>query len=175
MTRQKKRLLATVAVMILSGPAAWGDEKSPTAVPLGKLAACRTISEDTARLACFDREVGAFDMAVKERRIAVVDQAEIRKTRRTLFGIALPTIKLFDNNGEPEIKELVTTVKSTRQGDGGRIVFTVEDGATWTQTDDWPVFYSVKPGQKVTLKRGAIGSYFAAFDRSVSVRVKRLR
>jgi len=168
-------MMAVAVTVMLPGPSAWADKKPPVAVPLSKLAACRTITEDAARLACFDQEVGAFDTAVKERRIAIVDQAEIRKTRRTLFGIALPTIRLFDNNGEPEIKELVTTVKSTRQGEAGRIVFTVEDGAIWAQTDDWPVFYSVKPGQKVTLKRGAVGSYFAAFEKAVSVRVKRLR
>lgn len=166
--------MATIAPSLAAVPALGADRPS-TAAAVAQLAACRGIAEDAARLACFDREVGAFDTAVKEKRIAVVDQAEIRKTRRTLFGIALPTIRLFENNGEPELKEVTTTITSTRQGEGGRIVFTVEDGAVWAQTDDWPVFHSVKPGQKVTLKRGALTSYFADFEKAVTVRAKRLR
>lgn len=166
---------AAAIALLLSGQGAAAKDKVPTAAAIGKLAACRAIAEDTARLACFDREVGAFDTAVRERRIAVVDQAEVRKTRRTLFGIPLPSIKLFDDSGEPEIKEVTATIKSKSQGEGGRIIFTLEDGAVWGQTDDWPVFFAVKPGQKVTLKRGALGSYFADFEKAVTVRAKRLR
>lgn len=165
---------AAISLLLVASPAN-ADEKPPVATALTKLAACRAITDDGARLACFDREVGAFDTAVRERKIAVVDQAEIRKTRRTLFGIALPSIKLFDSSGEPEIKEVVATIKATSRGEGGRIVFTLEDGAVWMQTDDWPVFYSVKPGQKVTLKRAALGSFFADFEKAVTVRAKRLR
>ncbi|MFC3579825.1 hypothetical protein [Sphingomonas hylomeconis] len=167
--------IAVATLLLTSAQPAGAEDKPSTAAAIGKLAACRAITEDAARLACFDREVGAFDTAVRERRIAVVDQAEIRKTRRTLFGIALPNIKLFDSSGEPEIKELTATIKSTRQGEGGRIVFTLEDGAVWTQTDDFPVFFSVKPGQKVILKRGALSSFFADFEKAVTVRAKRLR
>ena len=32
-----------------------------------------------------------------------------------------------------------------------------------------------KPGQKVTIKRGALSSYFADFEKTVTVRAKRLR
>ncbi|MEG3089162.1 hypothetical protein [Sphingomonas sp. PB4P5] len=177
MTMIARGVAGVTAAMLLAVAVqpARADEKPPTTAAIGKMAACRAIADDAARLACFDREVGAFDIAVRERRIAVVDQAEIRKTRRTLFGIALPSIKLFDNSGEPEIKELTATIKSTRQGEGGRIVFTLEDGAVWAQTDDFPVFYSVKAGQKVTLKRGALSSFFADFEKAVTVRAKRLR
>ncbi len=161
-----------------SGPAsAQGDKRKSPPGAVAKLAACRQITEDTARLACFDREVAAFDVALRDRKVAVVDQEEVRKTRRTLFGIALPRIKLFDDadDGEPEIKQVTAVIKSTSQGEGGRIIFTLDDGAVWAQTDDYPVYYAVKPGQKVTIKRGALSSYFADFEKTVTVRAKRLR
>ena len=166
--------VAIGAAMLAAQTVSAADTK-PNTRQIERLTACRSITMDTERLACFDREVGAFDAAVRERQIAVVDQNEIRKTRRTLFGIALPDIKLFDSGGEAEMKEMTAVIKSTRQGEAGRIIFTLEDGAVWMQTDDYPVFYAVKPGQKVILKRGAVGSYFAGFEKAVTVRAKRSR
>lgn len=153
------------------------QKKAPGNAAVAALVACRAIGNDTERLACFDREVAAFDTAVRDRKVAVVDQEDIRKTRRTLFGIALPRIKLFGDADEatPEIKEVTAVIRSTSEGEGGRIVFTLEDGAVWAQTDDYPVFRFVKPGQKVTIKRGSFGSYFADFASTVTVRAKRLR
>lgn len=166
--------------LLLPGTAALArdDAKTPpTSAATAKLVACRGLSDDAARLACFDREVAAFDVAVRDRKVAVIDQEDIRKTKRSLFGIALPSIKLFGDadKGEPEIKEVVGIIKSKSQGEGGRIVFTLEDGAVWAQTDDYPVFYAVKPGQKVTIKKASFTSYFADFEKAVTVRAKRLR
>lgn len=162
---------------LLAGPAIAKDRRDePTsAAVLGKVAACRTETDAAARLACYDREVAALDAAVKEKRVAVIDRAEIRRTKRTLFGISLPTVKLFDSDDEPEVRQVVATIRSVSQGEGGRVVFTLEDGAVWAQTDDYPVFHSVKPGHKVTLKRASFGSYFADFEKAVTVRAKRLR
>lgn len=107
----------------------------------------------------------------------MVDQEDIQNTRRTLFGISLPRVKLFGDadDGTPQIKEVTAVIRSTSEGEAGRIVFTLEDGAVWAQTDDYPVFRFVKPGQKVTIKRGSFGSYFADFASTVTVRAKRLR
>lgn len=176
----RRRITAALAPgLALAFPAAAIAADKPakpvSAAAFDRVAACRAITEAEARLACFDREVAAMDTAVRERKVAIVDQAEIRKTRRTLFGIPLPKIALFDNSGEPEVKEVTATIKSARQGPDGKLVFVLEDGAVWAQTDDWPLGSTVKPGQKVTLKRGTFGSYFADFEKTVTVRARRLR
>jgi DNA primase large subunit len=175
-------MVNTAVVLVLTAfsvaAIAGKDADAPARIAsIEKLSACRAITDGAARLACFDREVAAFDTAVRDRKVAVIDQEDMRKTRRTLFGIALPRVKLFGDaeDGTPEIKEVTATIKATSQGEGGRIVFTLEDGAIWAQTDDYPVFYSVNAGQKVTLKRASFGSYFADFEKSVTVRAKRLR
>lgn len=172
-----------VGSLALSGSAASAKDgredgrAPPRSAATAKLAACRAITADAERLACYDREVAAFDVAVRDRKVAVIDQEDIRKTKRTLFGIALPSIKLFGDadKDEPEIRQVVGVIKATRQGEGGRIVFTLEDGAVWAQTDDYPVFHAVKPGQKVTIKKASFTSYFADFEKAVTVRAKRLR
>lgn len=174
----RKSGCAAVAVLSLLHvfPAAATGQTRPSvdSGQMSRVADCVNVSVDAQRLACFDREVGAMLAAVKNKKIVVVQQDDIRKARRTLFGIPLPRIGALDGAGEPE-KEMTATIKSVGQGDGGRITFTLEDGALWAQTDDWPVFSAVKPGQKVTLKRGMFGSYFADFERAPTVRAKRVR
>lgn len=179
-SRRTQSFVCTTGVLaLLLAPSALAQDrqKAPRNAAVAKLSACRAITTDAERLACYDREIAAFDAAVRERKVAVIDQEDIRKTRRTLFGITLPKVKLFGDadESEAEIKEVTAVIKSTSQGEGGRIVFTLEDGAVWAQTDDYPVFYNVKPGQKVTLKRASFGSYFADFEKTVTVRAKRLR
>ena len=171
-----KPRIAVVACLLAAIPAAGsGQERTPPAA-FAKVGACRAITDDVQRLACFDREVGAISTAIAEREVAIVDRAEIRKTRRSLFGVPLPRIAILeDNDDAPELKEVTAAIRSVGRTSDGRLQFTLEDGASWVQTDDWPVWSAVKPGQKVTLKRGALGSYFADFEKAVSVRAKRLR
>lgn len=155
-----------------------GIAKSPDGAPppsVRKLADCRLIAEDAQRLACFDREVGALVDKVATKELAVVDRAEVRKTKRSLFGIPLPSIGLFDSDDEPELKEINAVIRSVGRGEAGRLTFTLDDGATWAQTDDFPLGGAVRPGQKVTLKRASFGSYFAHFEKAVPVRARRIR
>lgn len=166
--------LAIIA-LTLSAPAGAQDAAKEMAEgSVARVAGCLDVKEDGPRLACFDREAAALRTAVAEKKVVVVQQADIKKARRTLFGISLPRINVLDGGGEPE-KEIVATIKSTGQGEGGRLTFTLDDGAMWAQTDEWPVYSAVKLGQKVTLKRGMFGSYFADFERAPTVRVKRVR
>lgn len=168
---------AAVCLPIGTASAKRGDRATAGKAPatLAALTACRAIVDDRARLACFDREIGTLEEKVKSKDVAIVDRADVRKTRRSLFGIPLPSIKLFDNDDEPEIKEINAIVQSVSRNGDGRLVFTLDDGATWVQADDFPLGTAVKPGHKVTLKRGALGSYFADFEKTVPVRAKRLR
>ena len=74
---------------------------------------------------------------------------------------------------QPEIDEIETSIVSIDRNGNGRVVFTVTDGARWVQTDDRTVV-SVRPGTRVTLKKAALGSFFAKFHGSISVRVQRV-
>lgn len=141
---------------------------------LDALARCAAIPDAAARLACYDREVAVLRKAVDDRQVAVVEQSDIRKTQRELFGVAVPSVKLFDALGERDLDRLETTVAAAGHTGDGRLTFTTAEGSVWEETDDLPI-YSVKPGRKVTLKRGALGSFFASFDKGASVRARRVR
>lgn len=173
-SRTAKLIACSAGALLAVTPTAAQRTEPNSSGQLAKVAACLDVANDVERLACFDKEAASLRTAVREKKIVVVQQGDILKARRTLFGIPLPRIGVLETDGPPE-KEITAIIKATAQGEGGRLTFTLEDGAIWAQTDEWPVYTAVKPGQKVTLKRGMFGSYFADFERAPTVRAKRLR
>lgn len=165
-----KAVIVLLAVALPTLALAAPKERGAAFAPIAR---CRELAEDAARLACYDREVAAFDRQVKDKQVAVIDRGEVTAAKRSLFGIALPDIKLFGGKDE-EIKQVDATVTSAQFDDSGRLVFTVGENGSWIQTDDYPIGL-VKPGRKVTLKRGMLGSFFADFGKGPSIRAKRIR
>jgi topoisomerase IA-like protein len=53
------------------------------------------------------------------------------------------------------------------------VVFRLEDGAVWTQTDSRPLAVTPKRGQKVLIKRGALGGYMLSFEGTTGIKVRR--
>lgn len=161
--------LIAFPLLVLAVPA-WGQERSKR---LDAVVECRKIADSGDRLACYDKAVSELDSAEKSREVVVVDREQVTEARRSVFGLKLPRIRLFEGDGQPDIDEIETDVVSIDRNGVGRVVFTVTDGARWVQTDDRTVV-NVRPGTRVTLKRAALGSYFAKFRGSISVRVQRI-
>ncbi len=64
---------------------------------LQDLARCRTITDDQARLACFDKAAATFDEAEKAGDIVVVDKAQAGEVKRQAFGLNLNgALGIFD-------------------------------------------------------------------------------
>jgi hypothetical protein len=161
------------AALVLASPA-FAAEEQPAVVRA--LATCRGLADDAARLACFDREAGALLQSVEKKETVVLDQAEVRKTKRSLFGFTLPRLPFFgdgkDDNDAPEFQQIDTPIKTVRPIGYGRFRFTIEEGAVWETTEGINAF--PKPGQKVVIKKGVMGSYFIKFEGSRSVKGMRV-
>jgi hypothetical protein len=163
-----RKILFAIPLLVFAFPAA-AQDRSRHLVPVLE---CRKLADAAERLACFDKAVAELDTAEREQRVVVVDKEQVQQARRSVFGLKLPKIRLF-GNGNDELAEVEMTLTSvTRQRDG-TLAFTVDDGARWVQTDDKMVV-GVKAGGKVTLKRGALGSFFARFHGSTAARVQRV-
>lgn len=162
-----------LAIAALGASAAQAQEGP---APLNALERCRTIADDTMRLACFDRAAAVLAQSVEKKEVVVLDREEARKTRRSLFGFTLPRLKLFgnedDDREEREFTEIDSTVKSARGLGYGKLRFTIEDGAVWQTTE--AVRMDPKPGDKVNIKKGTMGSYFVRFDDGRAVRGMRV-
>jgi hypothetical protein len=100
--------------------------------------------------------------------VQIIDRADVRKARRSLFGFTLPRINLFGSGeGEPGVEaftEITTTVQSARPVANGRVEIRLADGndAVWQTTE--PMNFPPKAGAKIRIRKGALGNYFIAVD-----------
>lgn len=142
---------------------------------------CRSLTEDAARLACFDRAAAALETAVKEKEVTIVDRADVQRARRSLFGFTLPRIDLFGGDAnraerreQEAFTEINSTVASARTVQNNRVeIRLAEDGdAVWRTTDPMP--FPPRAGDAIRIRQGALGNYFIRVG-GKSVRGMRVR
>jgi hypothetical protein len=152
---------------------------TPTQRPalLKSLTDCRSVSDSAVRLACFDAAAAAIDTAERAKDLVVVDREQLRKTRRTLFGLTLPNLSVFgdDSSTEPGVERIETTIARLSQTGFGKWIFVLPDGATWEQIDSRELPIDPKVGNSIKIRKAAMGSYLANVKEQVAIRVKRLR
>ncbi|MEI4506878.1 hypothetical protein WBQ88_00870 [Sphingopyxis sp. CCNWLW253] len=160
----------------LAVPASAKD-KTPPAPPaqIRELYACRDIADASARLACFDREVGELSAADTAKEIVFTDKETAKKTRRGLFGFSFPKLGGIFGGDEDEIKEIETVIRGVSTDQSGKYRLVMEDNAVWVQIDSTSLPRQPKPGQKVKIKVAAMGSYFATIEGGRTIRMKRDR
>lgn len=166
-----------VAVLALPASAAAQSSQKPPAVSPGLQAVfdCRQVKEDAARLACFERSVGALQTAFAARDVVVVDREQARAARREAFGFTLPSLNIFDRvRGGEDLDEITLTVASAGQ-DAGLWTVRTTDGQVWRQTEHAPGYMQIRKGAKAEISRGMLGSYFMKVDGHRAFRVERTR
>ena len=139
---------------------------------------CSALVQETSRLSCFDREASQLKRAIAARDLVVLDRTEVRRTRRSLFGFALPSMKIFgkgDTKTEAaDVARLDTKITSVGRASGyGLYLLTLSEGGTW-QTIEANRDFSPAAGQTILIERGLIGNYNAKVDGGRAVRVKRV-
>jgi hypothetical protein len=156
---------------------------------LENVRACAALHADAERLPCFDREVarlGPASSTVPASTIAPVaaaapGAASVAPAPRALptpeqsFG--LPPAKLNERYpapaGSEPLRQLTARVVSVRELPLGNYVIELDNGQTWRQIDTY-FNLRLRPGAEITIKPGAIGSYWlSAAGRGAHV--KRIR
>lgn len=155
-----------VALGVLATPAMAQEASSDY---LDRLAECRGIVDPDARLACYDREVGAVVAASEEGEVRLVDREEVRQTRRRLFGFTIPK-NLFGGGDDEEMDLLETTITHVRQSGRRDFFITTEEGSVWKIPSPPMRFAPPKAGQKVVFKSAAVGSYFIRINGQMGVK-----
>lgn len=163
------------AMLAVGAGPALAEARADSGVPaeFQALLDCRTVTEPGERLACFDRSVAVLDQAARSREVLVVDRATAQQTKRSLFGLALPRVKLFGDGDDEEVLQVDTTIASTYTGRDGMTVFVLPDGARWKQTEGRNTY--AKSGQPILIRKGSLGSFFARINNQTGVRVIRLQ
>jgi hypothetical protein len=103
--------------------------------------------------------------------LVVTDRATVREAKKGLFGLALPSLKLFGGGKDEEVTEIESKIAAIRMASDGFPTFTLDDGARWKQTDGRNTY--PKPGQKIRIRKAALGSYIASINGQPGVRVVR--
>lgn len=164
--------LAT-ALALLAAPLSAADKEDSAPPPVFQAVLdCKGIADPTARLACYDKAVGAMDAARAAKDLVVADRATMREAKRGLFGLSLPKLKLFGSGDNEDVTEIESTIAAIRSAGDGNPVFVLADGARWKQTEGRDTFPKV--GHTIRIRKGAMGSYLANINGKAAVRVVRL-
>lgn len=134
--------LPLALLVLTSAAAAQTDDAS--------LLRCAAIGETSARLACYDT------LAQRARQRAASPAAAAPSDRASTFGLA--------PKPDPDELQLVRThLPGPFQGWSPKQRFTLANGQVWEISDDSSAFGRGND-VRVTLRRGALGSYFIEFD-----------
>lgn len=167
--------LTALGASILSADVSEAQTRSP-ADALSALRTCRGMTENAARLACFDQAARALDEGEASGDLLVVERAEIEDTRQRLFGLDVSNVRLLHRfGGQGDLDDIETTLSRAYQTSQGGWVFHLADGSIWRQVDMERLPNRVSPGALVRIRRGAIGSYLISVDGARALRVRRDR
>lgn len=161
--------------MMMPAAAIAADDKDSATDHLASLRACKSQADPALRLACYDAASAEVIAAADGGQLKIVDQAEIRRTRRGLFGFSLPDLGLFGGGDDaPDMDMLETSISSVRYTNDDAFLFKTKEGATWQVLNAPSRLREVHSGDTVVFKKAAMGSYFIRIDGQMGVKGKRV-
>lgn len=163
-----------------------GAAMLPVAAPAQSGAAagmerCDGIADRMARLDCFDR----LSQQMKAERARPEPAAAPPKAARRAPPPAPPTLTGFGSEtvkaprvARPDAPKPVTAqtmvVADVRQVGPGYWQFTLADGARWRGDELRPTFQPPRKGERITIRRGAMGAYYLDARHQPTMRVVRI-
>jgi hypothetical protein len=179
MFRTRGTLLFLASFALLS-PAAQGAEAA--AVP-----GCAQIAADAERLACYDllfgspartgqaepsfngQAVSSLAVAAPTTASAVAPSVE---DERRQFGLS-EADKRRNENLPAAPDSISVTIESVSRRPTGEQIFRTQEGQTWVEVEPSSRL-RVQPGETVTIRKAALGSYVLVTSSRVGAKVKRL-
>ena len=136
---------------------------------------CRTITDNTARLACYDEKAADFAAAQKSGDVVVLDRKKIVEAKRQAFGLpGFDILKLVEHPGHAvEMASIEFRLASVKRTGQGGWIFVSEDGQVWNSIEHPDVFPEPKAGDMAKVTHGALGSFFLKAGDCDAVRVAR--
>ena len=158
---------------------------------MSKLYACKTISDSAARLACYDRNIGVVETAQEAGELITIDKAGAHKIQKESFGFnipSLPQLSFFTRKdkvagkekpamtAQDELNTLSFKIKSARKQANGRVVFYLENGHVWEQSESARI-PRINPKREniLKIKRASLNSFIGQVNGTgAGMRLKRV-
>ena len=137
------------------------------------LRACVKITNNSDRLACFDKEVARLSDPAGT---AYMAPATPRLSPEEKMGLSERRVQQLESSGPNPTgprTELQVHISRVSTGGSGRTVFELDDGQVWQQVEPNPHFVA-SAGTAVTIAPGAFGSFWLSSGKHQSTKVKRL-
>jgi hypothetical protein len=145
-----------------------------TPVAVQSLLACQSITDSGQRLSCFDKAARGFADAMSKKEVVVVDKARANDAKRSLFGFSVPNFSALFGGGDDQVSQIESTVAGAIENGYEGWTVKLADGSTWQQTDGTPVALPPRRGDKVTVRRGTMGSYFLKLGSQPGFKARRV-
>lgn len=174
------RLLTGCAVALLCaglGSQGHAAETPRRATALQSVADCRKVTDNAARLACYDKAAATLDEAEAKGQVVVIDREQVKAVRRQSFGLTLPAFTLFNRGAakEDQLDRITVELEKAYQEAGRHWIMISTEGVVWAQTDDEPINNEPHKGSMVAIRNAALGSFFCNVDGQRAVRCERRR
>ena len=140
------------------------DTGTPQAVQ--SLLACQSIADAGQRLSCFDKAAQGLAQAMSKKEVVVIDKARANEAKRSLFGFSVPNFGALFGSGDDAVNQIESTVTGAFENGYEGWTIKLADGAT--------VALPPRKGDKVTVRRGTMGSYFLKIGSQPGIRAKRV-
>lgn len=166
---------AVAAFTLAATSTALAADTAATAPAVKAVIDCRSISDPTQRLACFDRTVATMAGADAKGDLITLDQEQRKAIRRQAFGFTMPSFTLFDKGEKPEeVSKASFKVAQAWQDLEHHWNFKLETGAIWRQTDSDELYHDPHAGSVADISKGAMNGYFMKIDGQQAIRVMRV-
>ncbi len=166
--------LAIVCLVMGQATVAMAKKQDDVSHTVDALSACRMLTEDAPRLACFDRAAEAILDARDNGSLLVLDKEKVVERRRARFGLTSDGAALGDAvDKATAVRELTSTISSVANAQYARFNLALADGSVWQTVET--ARFEPRAGATITIKAAALGAYKASIAGGTSIKVKRLR
>lgn len=162
---------------LVAAPAAAVAQVGQPPAALTELTRCRNLVQDEARLRCYDAAAGALANATSSGSLILVDKEDVKRTRRSLFGLSLPKMPFFggDASAEEEVEEINAKVRSARVGRDDKWLVELDSGGAWQATEAVTRQSPPKAGDSARIRKASLGGFLLSVEGRRSVRAMRVR
>lgn len=180
-------ILASLAFIAFAGPAAAQRNQPVESTPeaLTQVYACRDITNEAQRLACYDTAVGRLREAETSGSVVAIDRGQAQEMDREAFGFSLPSLSRIFRGGDRDsasttprfepVDEIAMEIASVTHQRNGPSTFRMTNGQVWIQIDD-EVARNVRQGGAVTVRRATFSSYLMSVAAGgPAIRVRRIQ